>query len=72
MSLASAIPGIPHQLYGTVKVSNVSVPDGTGVIAKIGGIATQYLQKMGNLDMLLTLFLLKTLKEIGLVRQLKF
>ncbi len=31
-----AVPGIPHQVYGSVSVEGVAVPDGTAVQAKIG------------------------------------
>lgn len=37
-AIASAIPGIPHQFYGTVKFADGSAPDGTVVEAKIGDI----------------------------------
>lgn len=36
-TLVSAVPGIPHQLYGNVEVNGVPVPDGTAVIAQVDG-----------------------------------
>ena len=35
---ALAIPGVPHQFYGTVTLNGKSAPDGTMVIAKIDGV----------------------------------
>ena len=37
-SFALAIPGIPHQFYGTVTVNGANAPDGTLVVAKIDGV----------------------------------
>ncbi|MCD6415044.1 MAG: hypothetical protein J7L23_05465 [Candidatus Diapherotrites archaeon] len=37
-SLALAIPGIPHQFYGSVTVNGAPAPDGTVVTAKINGV----------------------------------
>ncbi|MBI2451908.1 hypothetical protein HYV50_02395 [Candidatus Pacearchaeota archaeon] len=31
----AAVPGIPHQLYGTVTINNLPAPDGTAVSAKV-------------------------------------
>lgn len=37
LSVVFAAPGIPHQIYGSVTVNSVLVPDGIGVIAQIQG-----------------------------------
>lgn len=37
-NIALALPGIPHQFYGTVIVNGGSAPDGTIVTAKINGV----------------------------------
>ena len=33
-----AVPGVPHQFYGTVTLNSAPAPDGTSVVAKINGI----------------------------------
>ncbi len=35
--IAAAIPGIPHQFYGSVLVNGAPAPDGTTIVAKIDG-----------------------------------
>jgi len=35
-SITFAIPGIPHQFYGDVKINGNPAPDGTQIVAKIG------------------------------------
>jgi len=38
LSLAFAIPGVPHQFYGSVTLNGRSAPDGTLIVAKINGV----------------------------------
>jgi len=37
-NLVLAIPGQPHQFYGTVTINGNPTPDGTSIVAKINGI----------------------------------
>jgi hypothetical protein len=37
-NIVLAIPGVPHQFYGTVTWNGASAPDGTSVVAKINGV----------------------------------
>jgi len=38
VGLATAIPGIPHQFYGTVSLNGAPAPDGTSVTATVDGV----------------------------------
>jgi len=38
VNFVSAIPGIPHQFYGSVTLNGQPAPDGTIIVAKINGI----------------------------------
>ncbi len=37
-SLVLAVPGMPHQFYGSVTYNGQPAPDGTSIVAKINGI----------------------------------
>jgi len=50
-NIVLAIPGVPHQFFGTVSINGNPAPDGTSVVAKIKGIqvasTTSYEGKYG-------------------------
>ena len=48
VSVVSAIPGIPYQLYGSVSINGAPAPDGTIVSAKIQGDTYQVSSKGGK------------------------